>query len=413
MNVSIEEAQARLMEASVMLGIQKKKITDCLGDVLAEDVVAAAMQPPFPRSAMDGYALHAADVESANRDRPVRLPVRGTIYAGDSLPERLSRGKTVRIMTGAPIPQGADLVIPQEATDCGEQEVTFYESGKAGENCCPAGEDFRRGEILAEKGNPADPYTMAAAAAGGVREVCVRERIRAAVITTGNELVPVDEELPAGKIYNSSLVYFVSRLSELGCEVVSAVTVSDEEEEIAEAIRNAAVVADLILTTGGVSVGRRDCLPEVIRRLGATVLFRGLSIKPGMPTMAASFKERTILCLSGNPYSAIAMFEILYPAYEKKAQGRNRMRLGRSRGVMGNTFPKSSPSRRLVRGILKGNDVFVPEMQGNGQLLAGVGSNCLVDIPAGSGPVMQGEEVELFVLPGIIMMNTYDRGRER
>lgn len=398
-NITIEEAQERLMETSNTLEIRKKKITDCLGAILAEDIIAMVTQPPFPRSAMDGYAVHATDILSATREKPITLPVKMLVCAGDEPTGFFPQGMAAQIMTGAPIPRGADLVIPQEAVDCNEYEVTFYKSGKIHDNCCLRGEDFFQGDILATRGSPVDSYTIAAAVAGGVNQANVYERIRVAVITTGNELIPAGEKLPAGKIYNSSLAYFESRLASLGCEVVFSATIPDEKELIAEAVREAAIHANLILTTGGISVGKKDYLPEVIDSLGANVIFRGIQIKPGMPTMAAIFEERTILCLSGNPYSAIAMFEILYPAYEKKARSRNQMRLYRLESTMINDFHKSSPTRRLVRGILEKNGVFVPKGQQNGQLYAGIGTNCLVDIPAGSAPLMTGEKVELFLLP--------------
>lgn len=401
--VTIEEAQNRLTEMSMEVGVQKRRIWDCLGLVLAEDIAAVITQPPFARSAMDGYAVRAEDVSFATQEASVILPVVAEIYAGDQPPQKLLPGEAMRIMTGAPIPEGADLVIPQEMTDYGGREVTFYRGGKAGENCCPAGEDFSKGDILARKGEAVDAYTIAAAVAGGVKMAAVRKRIRAAVITTGNELVSMDEKtdeknLPIGKIYNSSLAYFVSRLTELGCDVISAVTVPDDTEVISETIRTAASEADLILTTGGVSVGGKDYLPEVINDLGAENIFRGIRIKPGMPTMAARYQNSTILCLSGNPYSAIAMFEVLFPAYEQKALGRNRMRIRRYQSVTINSFTKASPNRRLVRGILQDDGVWIPKDQRNGQLLAGVGSNCLVDIPAGSGPLTVGVTVELYTL---------------
>ncbi len=392
MKISIEEAQKLLLEKADVLECEETAITNAWNRIAAEDLVANMTQPPFARSSMDGYAVKKADVEGVLENAPVLLPVSGVCYAGDA-PLPLSKGYAVRIMTGAPVPPEADLVIPQEMTDYGEETVKIFSNKVKNNNIVPAGEDFYKGDILLDQGRTIGSYAVAAGIAGNVTKIKVRKKIRAAVITTGSELVSPGNDLKPGQIYNSSLGFFTTRLLGLDCEVVKAVSVADDPAEIQRMIKETAECADLILTTGGVSVGKKDYLPQVIENLGAQIIFRQMDIKPGSPTMASKYGHTTIFSLSGNPYSAIAMFELLYPYYEMKAMQRQSCREFTFQTFTINGFAKKSPKRRIVRGVFKEDGVYIPQGQRNGQLSAGIGCNCLVDIPAGSDAIEAGELV--------------------
>ncbi len=397
MRISIEEAQNELMSHAELLSIEEIPVADAFGRIAAEDIVSNMTQPPFARSSMDGYAVRRKDVSDCKEESPVKLPVCAVCFAGDA-PAVLLPGCAVRIMTGAPVPAEADMVIPQELTDCGEDDVIIKSIKLKNNNVVPAGEDFSEGDILLQNGRTIDAYTVAASVAGAVEQVKVRRKIKAAVITTGSELVSPGEKLAPGQIYNSSLAFFETRLKALGCDVVKTVSVTDDPKQIQKLLEETSEDADLILTTGGVSVGKKDFIPEVIEKLGAENIFRHMDIKPGAPTMAAKYNGTTILCLSGNPYSAIAMFELLFPSYEMKVLNRKNCRMFSFQTFALNSFPKASPKRRIIRGVFKQNGVYIPEGQRNGQLISGIGSNCLVDLPAGSTAVKEGEMVTVHML---------------
>ncbi|MDO4619361.1 MAG: molybdopterin molybdotransferase MoeA [Lachnospiraceae bacterium] len=393
---SIETVQSALFRSADCLPVISVPMEEAFGCILAEDMLAQTTQPPFRRSAMDGYALRYSDLAAAGT--PGVFPVKGILYAGDQPLDSFPEGSAVRIMTGAPIPDEADVIIPQELTDYGEKQVTIHRALPQHANCIPAGEDFRKGDVISSAGRFVDAYTVAAGVAAGIKKVSVRRRIRAAVLTTGSELRDLEQELKPGQIYNSNKAYFAARLQELGCEVIMAKSVADEVGEIREMIREAAKRADLIITTGGVSVGKRDYLPEVLENLSAETIFRGISVKPGSPTTAAHYGNTTILCLSGNPYSSIAMFEILFPYYEQKALARERNRLTALTVPTVNGYPRPCQKRRLVRGILTPEGVQIPKHQRNGQLRDGIGSNCLVELPENSQPVPAGAPVKVLLI---------------
>ncbi len=390
---SIEDAGKKLYEAAVLLGVENLSVEESYGRVLAEDLIAKLTQPPFRRSAMDGYAVRYEDICAVTETEKVFLPVADAIYAGDSPLSGELQGAAVKIMTGAPVPDWADVVIPHEMTDRGEEQVRIDRALSKESNCVPAGEDFMEGDTLSERGSVVDPYTIATAVAGGITSVEVRSKVRVSVLTTGSELIDAGQPILPGQIYNSSKAFFAVRLKELGCEVLEASQVSDEPEAIAESLKALAEESDLIVTTGGVSVGEKDYLPLVLEQIGAETVFQGIAVKPGSPTMAAKYKDAIILCLSGNPFSAIAMFETLFPYYEYKAMGLKEMPMKVCKTICKNSYPKKSKMRRLIRGKLDPEGVTVPAQQRNGQLQAGIGCNCLVEIPAGSERVEAGEMV--------------------
>lgn len=393
--ISLERAGELVAAQGKTLEAEKVSVFEAAGRVLAEDIYAAMSQPPFARSAMDGYAVKSEDIKGTGRETPVRLKLIDSIYAGMEAEMPVGTGETVRIMTGAMVPAGADCIIRQEDCTAG-QEIEIYKAGFPGENICPAGEDFQKGELLATKGRKTDAYLAAAVAAAGVKELLVYRKARVALITTGDELKQPGEQLKPGEIYDSNQVYLSTRLREMGCEIILVCGAVDKMENICAAIKRAVKEADLILTTGGVSVGERDLLPAVMEELKAELLFHGISIKPGMPTMFSLTEGVPVLSLSGNPYSAAAMFELLVPPFLKRLQGGKETGLTIRTAELANDFLKKSPVRRIVRGCYDGKQVYVSEKQGNGQLQGGIGCNCLLDIPAGSESLKAGDIVKIF-----------------
>lgn len=395
--IALEEAQKLIFQAGDTVESVWCPVEECIGRILAKDLISGMMQPPFARSAMDGYALREADVWSAGPENPVVLRVAYKICAGDRPGRRILPGECVRIMTGAVIPEGADCVIRQEDTDYGENTVQIYKPAVCQQNCCRAGEDFLKGDILAKAGERADAYTAAAAVASGHTGLWVRRTLKAAVITTGEELREAGSRLETGQIYNSNQAYLQYRLAEAGCKVVFCKMTGDDPVRIAEAVRDAAAAADFVITTGGVSVGQKDQIPHVMETLGARIIFRGLAVKPGMPTMCSLIGTVPVLSLSGNPYSAFSVFELLLRPLMAGLLGADGYHYTRIRTIVSSGFPKSSTGRRLLRGYYDGKSVNLSGKQQNGQLAGGIGTNCLADIPAGSGPVSAGTPVEIIL----------------
>ena len=397
--ITLEEAIERMCYERTMTDAEEVSIHDCIGRVLAEDFVARITQPPFPRSAMDGYAVHSEDIIEASKDHPVCLKVQGKVCAGDEPAILSENGHAIRIMTGAPIPEGADCVVKQENTDYGEEIVRVFAPVERNQNCCPAGEDFYTGEKLIEKGTVLNAYAVAVLAGNGVETVRVRKKLKAAVISSGDELIQPGKPLSPGKIYDTNLFFLRARCMQLGCEVVQAETVGDREDEIHDAIQRAVEKADLIITTGGVSVGQKDLISEVVSKHKNTeVLFHGVNIKPGMPTLFAIVEGKPFLGLSGNPYSASAVFELMGVLLIAKLQGKREYTHKVQYAKLENGFSKARPCRRIVRGCYDGEKVILSKFQKNGQVRAGINSNCLVELEEGKECVPADAMVKIYLL---------------
>lgn len=402
--ISLERA-IELMTASVSpLGTETLPTRQALGRVLAEDILSPIDQPPFPRSPLDGYALRAEDSSGASRETPVRLTVVDTIYAGGWCDKTVGPGQAVRLMTGAPIPAGCDCVIRQEDTDLGGDVVELYASLKPWDNYCFQGEDYKTGDVLLPAGSylgGAGMGVLSSAGLYGDKLVAVRRTPRVALLCTGDELVTGEvSPLPKGKIYSSNQVFLQSRLIELGMEVVSTpVQWADEPQSVAEAIRAMAENADLILTTGGVSVGAKDILHQVLPLLEAERVFWRVLLKPGTPLMYSLYRGTPILSLSGNPFAAAATFELLARPLLAALAGKPALLPLKARAELVTPFPKKSGMRRFVRGILGADGrVTLPKGHSSGELRSTIGTNCLVELEAGRGPVAAGETVTVHII---------------
>lgn len=398
MRISLEQALNILMDHVTHEKTERKTLEDCLGLVLSEDVYALLDMPPFSRSAQDGYALCSKDSIGATGENPVKLKVTGKIYAGDHLDVQVRPGEAVRIMTGAMIPDGADCVLRQEDTDEGEDVVQIYKEVEPGCSICFKGEEYKKGHILLHAGTKIDAAALAVASGNGIMELPVYRRVKAAVVSSGSEVVEPGTPLTPGKIYNTNTVYMKARLHQLGAQVMMSRTVGDELEIMEEALKEAANQAELVITTGGVSVGQKDLTEEALLSIGAKILFHGIAIKPGMPTLAAEKDGVLFIGLSGNPFSAAIPFEMLTRMVLSEKMSDPSLKLRRETLTAVTGFSKDSRKRRFLRGKAEGKEVWLPDQQANGQMRSMVGCNCLIEIPAGSGPVKAGDKVEVLWL---------------
>lgn len=398
MRISLEQALNILMDHVTHGKTERKTLEDCLGLVLSEDVYALLDMPPFSRSAQDGYALCSKDSIGATGENPVKLKVTGKIYAGDHLDVQVRPGEAVRIMTGAMVPAGADCVLRQEDTDEGEDVVQIYKEVEPGCSICFKGEEYKKGHTLLHAGTKIDAAALAVASGNGIMELPVYRRVKAAVVSSGSEVVEPGTPLTPGKIYNTNTIYMKARLSQLGARVMMTRTVGDDLEVMAEALKEAADQAELVVTTGGVSVGQKDLTEEALLSIGSEILFHGIAIKPGMPTLAAEKDGVLFIGLSGNPFSAAIPFEMFVREILSLKMGDPDLKLRRETLTAVTGFSKDSRKRRFLRGKAEGKEVWLPDQQANGQMRSMVGCNCLIEIPAGSGPVKAGDKVEVLWL---------------
>ncbi len=393
----LEQAQNLLLErVNKIKDAEEITLWDAGGRVLAKDIYAEHDQPPFPRSPLDGYAVRSADISMAAKDHPVRLRVLEEVDAGHLGSKCVEPGTAVRIMTGAPIPNGADCVVGQEDTDYGEETVEVYEPIGSYENYCYAGEDYKAGAKILEEGLLLGAVEVGILASLGLDRVTVYRSPKTAVITTGDEIILPGEELAGGKIYDSNLYTLVTRLRMWGMEVTAKERVGDDAAFAAERIREAAGNADLVITTGGVSVGKKDIMHEVVKLLGCETIFWKIAVKPGMPTLCAQYQGKLLICLSGNPYGAAVNLELLVRPLLCKMSGRPDLKIRRARAVTESTFPKMSRVTRYVRGYYENGRVRIPDgSNASGILSTMCGCNCLIEIPAGTQRLEAGDEAAI------------------
>lgn len=398
--LELEEAVRILRDhAPAVAEAEVLPLPDACGRVLAEDVTADRDQPPFPRSPLDGYALRSADLAGASPDSPVVLKVLTEVDAGHTTDIAVEPGTAVRIMTGAPIPEGADAVLRQEDTDCGEETVRVYSALSPWENYCFIGEDYRKGDRLLKAGMRLGAAEIGILAGLGRTEVRVFRKPRVLLLSTGDELAEPGTPLRRGQIYDSNLYTVHAQCCLWDLEITAEASAPDNAEEAAAFLRAHAPEADLILTTGGVSVGKKDILHEVYRILEAERLFWRVRIKPGMPVMAGMYGGREIISLSGNPYAAAADLTLLVKPVIERMTGRADLGTVWERAVLLNGYPKRSPVRRFVRASFRDGKVRLTDGSNDSGILSSMaGCNCMAEIPAGSPEVHAGEIVTVVML---------------
>ena len=384
--ISVEQAMEQILQYTPVINeTEEVELNKAGGRILAQDMVAEFNNPPFDRSPVDGYACKAEDLAGASSEHPVKLKVMEEIDAGQYSERVVESGQAVRIMTGAAIPKGCDCCIFQEDTDYGEETVEIYREVKQWDNYCFAGEDFKKGTTLLKKGTHIG-YVEAAVLAGmGAAKVPVYRRPKVVLLTTGDEVVEPGNPLPAGKIYNSNMTMLSARMMELGIEPFYMEAVKDNPQVMAEKIKEIAEQADMIITTGGVSVGKKDIMHESIRLFDAERIFWRVNMKPGMPTLFSVYENASggkvpVISLSGNPFGVAVTIELLIrPALEKMMQN-PAIGLKEVTGVMADDFMKGIKGRRFIRAYWENGRFHLPNgLHSNGVLSSMAGCNCLID----------------------------------
>jgi molybdopterin molybdotransferase len=303
--VTIAEARAILESSGTSITrTEVVGLHDLSGRVLAENVIATIDVPPFARAAMDGYAVVAADTHGAQERAPVTLALVDAIYTGDAPGHRLARGQCIAIATGAPLPEGADAVVMIEQTRRDGGSVGIRTTVRTGQNIGMRGSDVRAGQRVLVAGTCLTPAQLGVIAAVGLPSACVYARPRVAILCTGNEVVAPGQPLGVGQIYDVNTATLAAVVQQHGGHPVPYPPVADDRGAIAEAFRTA-LTADLVLVCGGSSVGERDYILETMEAHGA-VLFQGIAIKPGKPTIFGVASGRPVFGMPGNPTSCLS-----------------------------------------------------------------------------------------------------------
>ncbi|WP_313992969.1 gephyrin-like molybdotransferase Glp [uncultured Selenomonas sp.] len=399
-DIELEQAvEVLLAHTAPVSETERVPLLEALGRVAAEDVRAGFDNPPFDRSPLDGYTFAAASTAAASAEHPVMLQVIGEECAGDFFAGTVGAGECVRIMTGGAIPNGCDCVVRQEDVREDGDRIHVPFSSEPYENYCYAGEDIKKDTLLVQRGQVIRAAHLAVLASEGYGDVIVYRRVRVAVASTGDELLQPGEPLRPGKIYNSNLYLLAGRLRELGAEVTVVGAVPDDVEKAARVIASYADKVDLFLTSGGVSVGKKDIMHGVVPALGAERLFWRVCMKPGAPAIAYTRGAMLGIALSGNPFAAYATFELMARAALAHLAGQREVHPVRRHAVLADAFPKDCPGRRFLRARIEADGrVSLPDQHESGSLFSAAGCNAFVDVPAGTQPLAAGTEVEVVLL---------------
>jgi molybdopterin molybdotransferase len=351
--ISVREALDRVLDNLPRLSAEQVALAQAPGRALADTIQAPFDVPPFRNSAMDGYAVRAADVAPALDERPVRLRVLETIGAGDVPSGRVTQGTAARIMTGAPLPDGADSVVRVEDTRTLGEEVEVCVSAEVGANVRHPGEDVRAGDIVLGSGRQLRPADIGVLASLGIGRVRVRCRPRVAILSTGNELVDVGEPRGPGQIVNSNAYALAAAVEEAGGIPVSLGIVRDQPDLIRAAFQDA-LRSDLVLSTGGVSVGSFDYVREILGELGYQERFWKVAQRPGKPLTFGTINDVPVFGLPGNPVSCLVCFHVYVVPALRTMMGCEHPFLPTVQARMAASVPKAKGLTEFVRCTLEG-----------------------------------------------------------
>ncbi|WP_194189901.1 molybdopterin molybdotransferase MoeA [Clostridium chrysemydis] len=377
--VSLEEAEILLLNKTPKLKIEEVSLEEATGRVLSEDIFAKIDNPPFNRSPLDGYAIIAEDTFDLKDF--VFLKVIDTEYAGHISKKTVKPKTAIKITTGAKIPEGANTVVRKEDTEFLDGYVKVYKSLKPYENFCFKGEDYKEGQKLISKNTKITASEVMAIASLGIKKVKVYKKPVIGIINTGDEVQDLGETLKEGKIYNSNGYFLKSRVSELGCIGKIYNIICDSDEEIIKAIKELEEFSDIIISTGGVSVGEKDRVKESVVKALYDILFWKVDMKPGSPMFAASKGDKLYIGLSGTPVAAATSFELTGRKVIENMLNQNYNY--KKNCILKDEFLKVTSKRRFLRVYVNNqNEVFINSVyQTPGQVHTMINSNGILEIP--------------------------------
>lgn len=408
--ISVSEAVSKVMHYAKSGVKESVSLQQAHGRFLAEDLVADHDVPSFDRSPYDGFAIRAEDTEGANSNDPIILDVVGEIGAGSVFDDFVQSGQAVRIMTGAAIPEGCNAVVMLELSrELSEGSRKFVELKRAyqkGDNLSLQGEDTRNGTVLAEKGTFINAGISALLATFGYSEVPVSKKPVIGVLATGSELLEVEQPLEPGKIRNSNAYMILSQIERVGGDVIYFGKLSDDLDSCLTAVKAALSQVDMLITTGGVSVGDYDYLPEIYATLGASVLFNKVAMRPGSVTTVAALDGKLLFGLSGNPSACYVGFELFVRPIIRTFLFNEKPHLKRVKAHLGEDFKKANPFTRFVRATLEYGDdgelLISPSGFNKSNAVSSLAAaNALILLPGGTRGYEKGMLVDALLLEDV------------
>ena len=340
--------------------IEKIDIDDAYNRVLAEDVLAKFNNPPYPKSAMDGYAVSSKDSDKLSKKKII-----GTNFAGDCNDFDYEENTCVRIMTGAFVPRGYDAIVKQEDCEVVDDFIEIKKSYKPFDYYIKEGEDVSKGELLIPKNTRISSVDLSILASNGYAKVKVYRKLKVALLSTGSELLYPGDDYTPGKIYSPTTFTLKSILKNSGVEVVEQKNCMDDEQSIIREVKNLTQKSDIVITTGGVSVGDKDFMETCMQQIGE-VLFHGIAMKPGTPVMASKVDDTIVLSCSGSPFAAFCNFEVLFWDPYNKYYGLNVKQFEKGKAVKGSMKP--SKLQRYVRCFAKDSEITIFDKHKNSML---------------------------------------------
>ncbi len=400
----LEEAQRIVLESTPILGLEKISILDALGRVLGEDIVADRDNPPWDNSAMDGFAVRWDDIKQEHAiQKTIMLTVIEDVAAGKMPSKSIGAGQAIRIMTGAPLPKGADTVLKVEDTEHTPDSVRVFKPEQLGANIRPQGEDVRKGECIISKGTRIRPGEAGMLAILAKSFVFAHQRPRVAILSTGDELADLDERFSEEKIINSNSYGIAAAVQEAGGIPVLLGIARDTPAALKDKISQG-LTADILVLSGGVSMGDYDFTKAVFQELGAAMNFWKLAIRPGQPLAFGKIQGKLAFGLPGNPVSSMVTFEQLVRPAMLKMSGHRSYGRPVVQAIFQEKFSKRTDRRHFLRGVLTREEgvftVRTTGAQGSGILTSMVKANCLIDIPVEVERVNPGDLVSVQLLSG-------------
>jgi molybdopterin molybdotransferase len=396
--LTVAEAQSLILDRAKPLTAERVPIERAFGRVLAEDVSSQVDLPPFPSSAMDGYALRSADTVAA----PVSLVVAGAVAAGAPATRALAAGEAMEISTGGAVPEGADAVVPVELTRGTDGKVEIGEAVAAGANVRGRGGDVTAGTVVLERGTPLGASQVGALAAAGIAEVQCAKRPRVGILVTGSELRKPGDALEPGEIYESNGLMLAAQLTSAGAVPAQLGVVPDDEQEHRKTMERALLGFDMLVTTGGASVGPHDLVRKVQADLRVEEVFWGVAVKPGKPIAFAVRRDHLVFNLPGNPVSALVCFELFVRPAVSALQGVVDPLPTLSRGILAAPISRNPTRDEFVRARAERSSGSVALHPVSGQdshmIVSAARADALVEIPRGDSELVAGSEARYIAL---------------
>jgi molybdopterin molybdotransferase len=399
--ITVEEALDKILSRIEPLGSERVSILEALGRVMAEDIYAHRDIPPLDNSGMDGYAARSEDIENASSNHPVRLEVIEDLPAGSIPKKRVEKGRAIRIMTGAPIPKGADTIVPVEDTKREDGFVSIFQTVPPGEYIRKAGEDVRKGECAISRGDLIRPAEVGMLASVGRSFVSVYQRPLVAILCTGEELVDVDGDLEEVKIISSNSYTLAAQVRDCGAIPIQLGIARDQKKEIREKLVQG-MRADVLISSAEVSVGDYDFVKEALNELGMEMVFWRVAMKPGKPLAFGTIQGKPVFGLPGNPVSSMVSFEQFVRPSLLKMMGHSQLFRPVIEAILKGDIQKKPGRRHFIRASVSFEkdrySVTLMGAQGSGILKSMARANGLIIIPEDREIVRAGETVKVQVL---------------